>query len=153
MILEYQGKCWAMQSQYELGNKNKALNDYGQLWQNRVYMASGCTEMQKLWDKSGNKPKDYIVSKAYNLAFANKFKDSIWLLDTYVDKNEDYLEYIKAWQNATKDPSKLNDFIAKYHSYRYFDKIFVDISKDLVKKDAQAYAKIWDNLKNKKVFK
>ncbi|QLE79741.1 lytic transglycosylase domain-containing protein [Francisella sp. Scap27] len=144
------GKCWAIQSEHELGDKNKALDDYGQLWQNRVYMSSGCTEMQKLWDKSDNKPKPYIVSKAYNLAFANKFKDSLWLLNTYVDNNKDYVDYINAWKAATKDPSKLDSFIAKYHNYRYFDKIFVDISKDLVKKDDQAYAKLWDNLKNKK---
>jgi soluble lytic murein transglycosylase len=144
------GKCWVMQSEYEQGNKSKALDDYGKLWQNRVYMSSGCNEMQKLWDSSDNKPKDYVVNKAYNLAFANKFSDALWLLNTYVEKNDDYVNYISAWQAATKNPSKLDSFIAKYHKYKYFDKIFVEISKDLVKKDAVAYAKVWDSLKNKR---
>ena len=143
------GKCWAMQAKYELGNKSKALDEYGQLWQNRVYISSGCSEMQKLWDASSNKPKDYIVNKAYNLAFANKFSDALWLLNTYVKKNDDYVNYIRAWQAATKDASKLDDFIAKYHNYNRFNLIFIEISKDLVKNNATAYAKMWDSLKNK----
>ena len=143
------GKCWAMQSQYEQGNKAKALDDYGKLWQNSVYMSSGCNEMQKLWDASNDKPKDYVVIKAYNLAFANKFSDALWLLNTYVEKNDDYVNYITAWQAATKDSSKLDDFIAKYHNYNRFSQIFIEISKDLVKKDTVAYAKVWDSLKNK----
>jgi len=143
------GQCWAMQAKHELGDKAKALDDYGKLWQNRVYMPSDCNEMQKLWDASSNKPKDYVVNKAYNFAFANKFSDSLWLLNTYVENNDDYVSYISAWKAATKDPSKLDSFIAKYHKYNRFNQIFVEISKDLVKKDATAYAKVWDSLKNK----
>ena len=143
------GKCWVMQSEYELGDKSKALDDYGKLWQNRVYMASGCNQMQKYWDASDNKPKDYVVNKAYNFAFANKFSDALWLLNTYIKKNDDYISYISAWQAATKDPSKLDDFIAKYHNYNRFNQIFIEISKDLVKKDATAYARVWGGLKNK----
>ncbi len=144
------GKCWAMQAEYELGDKKKALDDYGKIWQNRVYMPSDCSEIQKLWDDADYKPKSYIVSKSYNLAFANKFSDALWLLDTYVEKNDDYVNYINAWKAATKDLSKLDSFIVKYHNYRYVDKIFIEISKDWVKKDATAYAKVWDNLKNKR---
>lgn len=144
------GKCWAMQAKHELGNKSKALDEYGQFWQNRVYMSARCNEMQKLWDASSNKPKEYIVNKAYNFAFVNKFSDALWLLNTYVDKNDDYVNYITAWEAATKDPSKLDSFIVKYHNYNRFNQVFVDISKDLVKKDATAYAKVWDSLKNKK---
>ena len=139
-----------MQAEYESGDKQKALDEYGQLWQNRVYMPSACNGMQKYWDKSDYKPKTYMVNKAYNLAFTNKFKDALWLLDTYVDNNKDYVNYITAWKNATKNPSQLDTFISKYHNYRYFDKIFVDISKDLVKRDVTKYAKIWDSLKNKR---
>ena len=143
------GKCWAMQSQYERGNKAKVLDDYGQLWQNRVYMPSSCDGMQKLWDASSNKPKNYVVNKAYNLAFANKFSDALWLLNTYVENNDDYVNYITAWQAATKDTSKLDSFIAKYHNYNRFNQIFIEISKDLVNKNPTAYAKVWDSLKNK----
>ena len=144
------GKCWVIQSEYELGDKDKALGEYGKLWQNRVYMAPGCNQMQKFWDTSNDKPKNYVVNKAYNLAFANKFSDALWLLNTYVEKNDDYVNYITAWQTATKNSSTLDSFIVKYHNYRRFNQIFVEISKDLVKKDAPAYAKIWDSLKNKK---
>ena len=106
--------------------------------------------MQKSWDTSNDKTKNYVVNKAYNLAFANKFSDALWLLNTYVEKNDDYVNYITAWQTATKNSSTLDSFIVKYHNYRRFNQIFVEISKDLVKKDAPAYAKIWDSLKNKK---
>lgn len=143
------GKCWSMQAQYEAGKKSDAISEYGKLWQNRVYMPSACNSMQKYWDKSDNKPRAYLTNKAYTLAFANKFDDSLWLLNTYVDNNDDYVNYITAWETATKDPSKLDDFIKKFHNYRHFDKIFVDISKDLVKKNVEKYAKTWDSLKNK----
>lgn len=144
------GKCWSMQASYDSGNKDSALDKYGQLWQNRVYMPASCNDMQKYWDKSENKPKSYIVNKAYNLAFANKFDDALWLLNTYTEDNKDYVDYITAWKEATKNPDRLDDFISKFHNYRYFDKIFVDISKDLVKRNAESYAKIWDSLKNKR---
>ena len=144
------GQCWNMQAEYELGDKTKALDQYGQLWQNRVYMPSGCNQMQKYWNDSDYKPKDYVVNKAYTLAFANKFDDSLWLLNTYVKNNKDYVNYITAWRNATKDTNNLDSFISKYHNYRRFDQIFIDISKDLVKKNSNSYAKTWDSLKNKK---
>ncbi|MBK2110134.1 lytic transglycosylase domain-containing protein [Francisella tularensis] len=144
------GKCWSMQAQYESGNKNKALNEYGQLWQNRVYMPAACNTMQKYWDNSDYKPSSYLTTKAYTLAFANKFDDSLWLLNTYVKDNKDYLNYITAWKQATKDPRKLDSFINRFHNYNHFDKVFVDISRDLIRKDVEGYAKVWDNLKNKR---
>lgn len=144
------GKCWSMQAEYESGNKSKAINEYGELWQNRVYMPSACNDMQKYWDSSENKSKEYLTTKAYTLAFANKFNDSLWLLNTYVKDNKDYVNYISAWQNATKNPSNLDGFINRFHNYRNFDKIFVNISTDLVKKNPEQYAKIWDSLKNKR---
>ncbi|ORM39317.1 lytic murein transglycosylase [Francisella endosymbiont of Ornithodoros moubata] len=144
------GKCWSMQAEYELGEKTKALNEYGQLWQNRVYMPAACNKMQKYWDNFDYKPRDYLTTKAYTLAFANKFDDSLWLLNTYVKDNKDYLNYISAWKQATKDSRKLDSFINRFHNYNYFDKVIVDISRDLIRKDAQGYAKVWDNLKNKR---
>ncbi|APC95664.1 lytic transglycosylase domain-containing protein [Francisella tularensis subsp. novicida] len=144
------GKCWSMQAQYESGDKNKALNEYGQLWQNRVYMPAACNTMQKYWDNSDYKPSSYLTTKAYTLAFANKFDDSLWLLNTYVKDNKDYLNYITAWKQATKDPRKLDSFINRFHNYNHFDKVFVDISRDLIRKDVEGYAKVWDNLKNKR---
>ncbi|WP_408610315.1 lytic transglycosylase domain-containing protein [Francisella salina] len=144
------GKCWSMQAEYELGNKSKAIDEYGQLWQNRVYMPSACNDMQKYWDNSEDKSRDYLTTKAYTLAFANKFDDSLWLLNTYVKDNKDYVNYISAWRNAIKNPNNLDDFISKFHNYRNFDKIFVDISKDLVRKNSEKYAKIWDSLRNKR---
>ncbi|WP_411961533.1 transglycosylase SLT domain-containing protein [Francisella sp. XLW-1] len=144
------GKCWSMQAEYELGNKSKAIDEYGQLWQNRVYMPSACNDMQKYWDNSEDKSRDYLTTKAYTLAFANKFDDSLWLLNTYVKDNKDYVNYISAWRNAIKNPNNLDDFISKFHNYRNFDKIFVDISKDLVRKNPEKYAKIWDSLRNKR---
>lgn len=144
------GKCWSMQAEYESGDKAKALNEYGEIWQNRVYMPAGCSEMQKYWDKSNDKPKSYLTNKAYTLAFANKFDDSLWLLNTYVKNNDDYVNYITAWQEVMKNPTKLDEFIAKYHNYRRFNQVFVDVSKDLINKDASNYAKIWDSLKNKR---
>ncbi|QIV95890.1 soluble lytic murein transglycosylase [Allofrancisella inopinata] len=143
------GKCWSMQAQYEQGDKEKALNAYAQLWQDRVYMPSGCNEMQKYWDNYDHKAKDYIVTKAYTLAFANKFSDALWLLNTYVKSNDDYVNYITAWKETTKDPSKLDNFISKFNRYRKFNDIFVEISKNLIKKDPESYTKVWDNLKNK----
>ncbi|APC92032.1 Soluble lytic murein transglycosylase precursor [Francisella sp. MA067296] len=144
------GKCWEMQSQYESGDKTKALNEYGQLWQNRVYMPAACNTMQKYWDNSDYKPRAYLTTKAYTLAFANKFDDSLWLLNTYVKDNKDYLNYISAWKQATKDPLKLDSFINSFHNYNYFDKVFIDISRDLIRKNAESYAKVWDSLKNKR---
>ncbi|AJI73577.1 soluble lytic murein transglycosylase [Francisella tularensis subsp. novicida GA99-3548] len=144
------GKCWSMQAQYESGDKNKALNEYGQLWQNRVYMPAACNTMQKYWDNSDYKPSSYLTTKAYTLAFANKFDDSLWLLNTYVKDNKDYLNYITAWKQATKDPRKLDSFINRFHNYNHFDKVFGDISRDLIRKDVEGYAKVWDNLKNKR---
>ncbi|WP_081353701.1 lytic transglycosylase domain-containing protein [Francisella tularensis] len=144
------GKCWSMQAQYESGDKNKALNEYGQLWQNRVYMPAACNTIQKYWDNSDYKPSSYLTTKAYTLAFANKFDDSLWLLNTYVKDNKDYLNYITAWKQATKDPRKLDRFINRFHNYNHFDKVFVDISRDLIRKDVEGYAKVWDNLKNKR---
>ncbi|OIN83123.1 lytic transglycosylase domain-containing protein [Francisella sp. TX07-6608] len=144
------GKCWSMQAEYESGDKNKALNEYGQLWQNRVYMPAACNTMQKYWDNSDYKPSSYLTTKAYTLAFANKFDDSLWLLNTYVKDNKDYLNYITAWKQATKDPRKLDSFINRFHNYNHFDKVFVDISRGLIRKDVEGYAKVWDNLKNKR---
>lgn len=144
------GKCWSMQAEYESGDKNKALNEYGQLWQNRVYMPAACNAMQKYWDNSNYKPSAYITTKAYTLAFANKFDDSLWLLNTYIKDNKDYLNYISAWKQATKDPRKLDSFINRFHNYNYFDKVFVDISRDLIRKDVEGYAKVWDKIKNKR---
>ncbi|AJC49288.1 lytic transglycosylase domain-containing protein [Allofrancisella guangzhouensis] len=144
------GKCWSMQAQYEQGSKEKALNAYAQLWQNRVYMPSSCNEMQKYWDNYEHKAKDYIINKAYTLSFVGKFKDALWLLNTYVKNNEDYVNYITTWKQATVDPSKLDSFISKFHKYRNFNSIFVEISKGLIKKDLESYVKVWDSLKNKK---
>ncbi|WP_082343462.1 lytic transglycosylase domain-containing protein [Francisella persica] len=144
------GKCWSMQAEYELGKKTKALNEYGQLWQNRVYMPAACNKIQKYWDNSNYKPRAYLTTKAYTLAFANKFDDSLWLLNTYVKDNKDYLNYISAWKQATKDSSKLDSFINRFNNYNYFDKVIVDISRDLIRKDAEGYARVWDNLKNKR---
>ncbi|ASG68453.1 murein transglycosylase [Francisella halioticida] len=144
------GKCWNMQAEYESGDKHQALKEYGNLWQNRVYMPSSCSVMQKYWNKSDYKPKIYLTNKAYTLAFASKFDDSLWLLKTYVKNNEDYINYITAWQEATKNPVKLDGFIAKYHSYRKFNQVFVVISTNLINRNASNYAKIWDNLKNKR---
>lgn len=144
------GKCWSMQAEYESGDKNKALNEYGQLWQNRVYMPAACNPMQKYWDNSDYKPSSYLTTKAYTLAFANKFDNSLWLLNTYVKDNKDYLNYITAWKQATKDPRKLDSFINRFHNYNHFNKVFVDISRDLIRKDVESYAKVWDNLKNKR---
>ncbi|AFB78567.1 lytic transglycosylase domain-containing protein [Francisella tularensis] len=148
--LSISGKCWSMQAEYESGDKNKALNEYGQLWQNRVYMPAACNPMQKYWDNSDYKPSSYLTTKAYTLAFANKFDDSLWLLNTYVKDNKDYLNYITAWKQATKDPRKLDSFINRFHNYNHFDKVFVDISRDLIRKDVESYAKVWNNLKNKR---
>lgn len=148
--LSISGKCWSMQAEYESGDKNKALNEYGQLWQNRVYMPAACNPMQKYWDNSDYKPSSYLTTKAYTLAFANKFDNSLWLLNTYVKDNKDYLNYITAWKQATKDPRKLDSFINRFHNYNHFNKVFVDISRDLIRKDVESYAKVWDNLKNKR---
>ncbi|MDE5016705.1 lytic murein transglycosylase, partial [Francisella tularensis subsp. holarctica] len=57
--------------------------------------------------------------------------------------------YITAWKHATKDPRKLDSFINRFHNYNHFNKVFFDISRDLIRKDVESYAKVWDNLKNK----
>ncbi|APC96772.1 lytic transglycosylase domain-containing protein [Francisella frigiditurris] len=146
------GKCWKYQSEYELGNKETALNDFGKLWQDRIYLPKACNVIQKYWDDSADKNKDYVVTKAYTLAFAGKFSDALWLLKQYVKNNDDYVNYISAWQEASKKPSTLDNFIAKYHKYRRFNDVFLDISKGLVKKDDEEYAKLWDSLNNKQLL-
>ncbi|WP_150468429.1 lytic transglycosylase domain-containing protein [Francisella sp. SYW-9] len=144
------GKCWSMQAEYSLGDKTQALKEFANLWQNRVYMPSACSDMQKYWNKLDYKPKAYIINKAYTLAFANKFDDSLWLLNTYVKNNRDYVNYITAWKEATKNPAKLDQFINRFHNYKHFDEVFFDISKDLINKSPTQYARVWDNLKNKR---
>ena len=144
------GTCWEIQSEYDSGQKTKSLEEYGSLWSNRTYMPSSCSTMQKNWDEYGVKKKSYIVNKAYNLAFAGKFDDSLWLLNTYVKDNKDYVAYITAWKNVTKNSNQLDSFILKFHNYRNFNKIFVILASKLVNKNPESFAKQWDELKNKR---
>ena len=146
------GKCWSMQSQYELGNTTFALNKFAEFWQDRVYMPDGCQQMEKYWAAAPYKADKYIVSKAYALAFAGKFDDALWLIKKNVKDNSDYVNYILAWQDVLKNPKDLDGCIGKYNRYRNFNDIFLDISKDMIKKDNEAYAKLWDNLKNKQLL-
>ncbi|MDE4994661.1 lytic murein transglycosylase, partial [Francisella tularensis subsp. holarctica] len=79
----------------------------------------------KYWDNSDYTPSSYLTTKAYTLAFANKFDNSLWILNTYVKDNKDYLNYITAWKQATKDQSKFDSYINRFHNYNHFNKVFV----------------------------
>ena len=147
------GKCWSIEFEYKFGDKFKALDEYGKLWQNRVSTLSSCKDMENYWDKYPNKPKAYVVNKAYNLAFANKFDTSISLLKNNVKNNQEYIDYISSWKKASSDFNKLDSFIYKYHKYRYFNKIFLEIAEGLIEKNPQKYVQTWNNLKNKKYLK
>ncbi|MDE4974354.1 lytic murein transglycosylase, partial [Francisella tularensis subsp. holarctica] len=63
--------------------------------------------------------------------------------------NKDYLNYITSWKKATKYTRKLDSFINRFHNYNHLNKVFVDISRYLIIKDVESYAKLWENLKNK----
>ncbi|MDE4947200.1 lytic murein transglycosylase, partial [Francisella tularensis subsp. holarctica] len=76
--------------------------------QNRVYMPAACNPMKKYCDNSDYKPSSNLTTKSYTLAFANKYDKILWILNTYVKDNKDYLNKITAWKHATKDPRTLD---------------------------------------------
>ena len=146
------GKCWNMYAEYELGHKSYALKHFGNFWQSRTYIPNSCSEIEKIWNKKNHKLKKYVVNKAYTLAFSGKFTSAIKLIDKNIQDKKDYIDYLTAWNETIKKPNNLQKFISKYHNYRNFNKIIVNIIKKLSKKNNIELAKIWDNLNNKNIL-
>ena len=144
--LESTGKCWITKQEYNEDFKRKSVVDYSQYMPTKT-KAQECTDMKTYWKGSADSTKDCFVDKAYSLALANDFDESLILLTNHV-KQEDYTRYIAAWKKVTKNPKGLDKFIKQYHNYPDFNEVLIEISNDQIKYNLKEFAEICDNLQN-----
>lgn len=146
--LGFTGKCYAVVAEYNVGDKEKAINDFTNLWLSRANLPRACDDFESIWESKADLSERQIRLKAYALASSGRVKEALKWIDKTT--NKELQGFYELWLKATQNPKKyMDDWTVQYHHINGFSSAVISVMANLSAKDTHYAEDFWLAFKQK----